>query len=203
MTTPAVPPAVLRNRRLQLLLVAALFFGPFALAFYFYYGGATPARGRTNHGELIEPARPLPASGLVSAPGAPAAEELLRSKWSLATVSDGRCETACRKALGDARAVRLALGPDGERVRRVLIVAAPCCTLPLPQEEPADRALATGWTEGNAGRALLELFPGKDVPGALYLVDPRGNLLMRYAPGADPKGLLKDLERLLRLSQIG
>ena len=36
-----------------------------------------------------------------------------------------------------------------------------------------------------------------------YLVDPLGNLMMRYDTNADFKGILKDLERLLKYSWVG
>jgi hypothetical protein len=42
-----------------------------------------------------------------------------------------------------------------------------------------------------------------EVPGRVYLVDPIGNLVLSYAPDADPSGMRKDLARLLRLSQVG
>ncbi len=51
------------------------------------------------------------------------------------------------------------------------------------------------------------MFPKYGAPVAdarrVYLVDPLGNLLMSYVPGAPPEGMIKDLERLLRLSHIG
>jgi hypothetical protein len=37
----------------------------------------------------------------------------------------------------------------------------------------------------------------------VYLVDPNGNVMMRWRAEDDPKGMLRDLERLLRASQIG
>jgi cytochrome oxidase Cu insertion factor (SCO1/SenC/PrrC family) len=37
----------------------------------------------------------------------------------------------------------------------------------------------------------------------VYLVDPNGNVMMRWDAAQDPKGMLRDLERLLRASQIG
>ena len=63
MTTPD-PAAVHRGRR-QLVALAALFFVPLAVAFWLYYGadGWRPGGG-TNKGELIDPARPLPAVSL-------------------------------------------------------------------------------------------------------------------------------------------
>jgi len=38
---------------------------------------------------------------------------------------------------------------------------------------------------------------------AIYLVDPLGNLMMRFPPDLEPKSLLKDLKHLLKVSRIG
>jgi hypothetical protein len=40
-------------------------------------------------------------------------------------------------------------------------------------------------------------------PGTLYLIDPLGNIMMYYPQNIAPKGILKDLEHLLKVSQIG
>jgi len=37
----------------------------------------------------------------------------------------------------------------------------------------------------------------------VYIIDPLGNLMMYYPPGADPGGMLKDLKKLLKYSKIG
>ena len=42
---------------------------------------------------------------------------------------------------------------------------------------------------------------GGDPQSELYLVDPRGFLVLRYAAGFDPRDLQADLERLLRISE--
>jgi hypothetical protein len=34
-------------------------------------------------------------------------------------------------------------------------------------------------------------------------VDPLGNLMMRFPLDEDPKGMLEDIKKLLRLSRIG
>ena len=52
------PAEIARGRR-TLLGLAALFFVPLAIAFYLYYAGGWRPAGSTNHGELIDPARPL------------------------------------------------------------------------------------------------------------------------------------------------
>jgi len=57
-----------------------------------------------------------------------------------------------------------------------------------------------------AVRAQFEQAVPKDAEhraGWVYIVDPIGNIMMRYAPGFAGPGLVKDLERLLRVSQVG
>lgn len=44
---------------------------------------------------------------------------------------------------------------------------------------------------------------GEMPSGTVIVVDPEGRAMMRYAPGADLKGMRADLERLLKFSWIG
>ena len=37
----------------------------------------------------------------------------------------------------------------------------------------------------------------------IYLVDPLGNLMLRFPKDADPNRMKKDIERLLKTSRIG
>ena len=39
--------------------------------------------------------------------------------------------------------------------------------------------------------------------GYVYLVDPNGNLMMKYNHMATSRGLLKDIKKLLKISNIG
>ena len=55
-----LPPAALRRQRLLLVLLALIFFGPVGLSFWMYYGAHYQTAKRVAHGELLEPARPLP-----------------------------------------------------------------------------------------------------------------------------------------------
>jgi cytochrome oxidase Cu insertion factor (SCO1/SenC/PrrC family) len=200
---PPAPPAVVLRRRAQVVLIALLFLGPLALSFWAYYGLAYRPPGRTNHGELIEPARPLPDAILATGPGASTTTAaLLRGHWSLVTIAAGACERACRDALAASGTARLALGGDLRRVQRVLLIAAPCCA---PGIAP-DPELGAGWLAGTDGQRLAAEFPGGasgDRAGWVYVVDPHGNLLMRYPPGEAGQGMLRDLEQLLTRSHIG
>ena len=204
--SPSSADAARRGRR-TLLLVAALFLIPLLVAFALYYGGVgfRPV-GATQKGELIDPARPLPAVALPTADGGTTPSGFLRDKWTMLYVGDGRCDERCRAALYLTRQTRIALNKDAGRVQRVLLVTAHCCDREFLAREHEDLLVAT---LGGAGtEALLAPFPtyaGATVSeaGRIYLVDPLGNLLMSYAAGAPDRALLDDLRKLLRLSHIG
>lgn len=189
------------RRRSQLWLLIVLFFAPLAVAFLLYYGtsGWRPA-GSTNHGQLINPPRPLPQLALTSSAGASLDSGLWRGKWTLVYIGDGQCDTVCRDALFLTRQTRLALGDDMTRVQRVFMVTANCCDRTYLQTEHPD--LTEIRADDAAGQQLLAAFPAPD-GGHIYVVDPLGNLMMSHAPDAHSRGLLEDLKKLLKLSHIG
>ena len=200
------PNAVRRGRR-QLVLLAALFFVPLAVAFWMYYGptGWRPS-GDASKGDLIDPARPLAALALTTADGTPTQPDFLRGKWSMVYVGDGLCDDRCRKALYLTRQSRIALNKDMDRVQRVFLVTGRCCDRGFLAQEHPDLVVAR--VDDDASAALLEPFPTYGgVPladaGRIFIVDPLGNLLMSYAPTAPDKALLTDMKKLLRLSHIG
>ncbi len=193
-----------RRSRASLIGLAALFFVPLALSFYLYYGTGWRPTGGAHHGELIDPARPLPRVELATAAGTPAGADFLRGDWHLVYVGSGDCPEPCRSSLVKARQVRLALDKDVNRVSRVFLYSGELGAREYLSAEHPD--LASASIDSPAGEALLAAFPAGLAPrtsGRLYLVDPLGNLFMSYSPDAPPRAVLDDLERLLRLSHIG
>ena len=127
MSRPQVQDPVRRGRR-QLLAVAAIFFVPLFIAFWLYFGADhwRPA-GATNQGEIIDPARPLPAVSLEKSDGTQTGEQFLRGKWSMLYIGSGACGPECRKALFLTRQSRIALNKDMDRLQRVFLVTQRCC----------------------------------------------------------------------------
>jgi cytochrome oxidase Cu insertion factor (SCO1/SenC/PrrC family) len=195
-----------RPKRGTLLLLALLFFTPLLLAFAIYYGSAWRPTGRTNHGVLIEPARTLPPIALpqiaASSGGDPlAAADVLTGKWSLVYVGSGDCDAGCRDTLYFMRQTHLGLANLISRVQRVFLVTSGCCDRDyLAREQPN---LITLNADGAAGSSLLAQFPAERRDSTIFVVDPRGNLMLRYDAHEDPKGLRNDLKKLLALSHIG
>jgi hypothetical protein len=198
--------AALRARNLRTLgLLAALFLMPLALAFFTYYGSSWRPGRTVNHGLLISPARALSPVSLPQVLPAPAgagqAPVLFRERWSLVYVGSGACEADCRDALFVMRAARLALNNDMTRVAQVFLVTADCCAREfLTHEHPGVRVLDA---QGAAAEPLLRAFGATDRAHTLFVVDPLGNLMMRYDSRRNPRGLLDDLKKLLSLSHIG
>jgi cytochrome oxidase Cu insertion factor (SCO1/SenC/PrrC family) len=194
--------AALRARNLRTLaLLAALFLVPLLLAFCTYYGSSWRPGGSVANGVLIQPPRPLPQAVLASLGGAAATDSLFRDKWSLVYVGDGACTAACRETLWTMRQTRLALNNDMTRVARVFLVSGGCCAREfLASEHPGLQVLDA---QGPQAAALLAQFPAAEHEHTLFIVDPLGNLMMSYDTRQNPRGLLEDLKKLLRLSHIG
>lgn len=183
------------ERRLtSLWLLVALTVAP-VLASYVAYYFWQPSR-QVNYGELLEP-RPLPDSKLTLADGTPFHWRQLKGKWVLAIVDSGGCDAYCRQKLVYLRQVRLAQGKEMERIERAWLITD------AAKPEAALLAEHQGtWLIRAAGSDILKLFPvAGSVADHIYVVDPPGNLMMRYPRDADPRRMLKDVARLLRHSK--
>jgi cytochrome oxidase Cu insertion factor (SCO1/SenC/PrrC family) len=184
-----------RGRR-TLLLLALLALAPIVASYAAYYL-FTPAK-RVNYGELLEPLLAASANG-VRPDGQPFTLSDLRGKWVLVIVGGSECGDACRRALYATRQARTIQGRDQDRVARVWLQPAGA-PLPVPEllaEHPG--LIAARVDPGEIAR--LPIDPRETL--GILLLDPRGNLVLRYAAAPDIKGLAKDLERLLSASYIG
>lgn len=196
-----------KRSRTKFLLLALLFFGPVIFAWWAYYfsDGWRPV-GQTEHGDLVHPALPLPAFSLPGTGGQATALSDLKGKWTLLYVDGWDCDTSCVDALYHTRQVRLALGKELDRIQRLFLVNGPCCELRELSAEHPDLRIA--WLDGPDAGLVAGALPtyGATEPlqaGRVYVIDPLGNLVMSYAPGFEPKGLLSDMKKLLKLSHIG
>jgi len=197
----AIDPTM-RKRNLRTVgLLAAIFFLPLIASFYMYYGSEWRPVASTEHGELYRPARPLPQAELRDSKGQVAPVNVFGEKWALVYVGGGACDDVCKSSLYFMRQTRLSLNNEMTRLNRVFLATAACCDNEfLDREHPG---LLTLDASGPEAASLIAAFPAADRERSLYIVDPLGNLVMRYDTRDTPKGLLDDLKKLLKLSHIG
>ena len=184
-----------RPSRLSLWLIVALTAAPVAASYFLFY--FWPPERTVNYGELIEP-RPLPDAPLATAGGAPFRVSQLKGKWVLVSVDGGRCEAHCERKLLYMRQLRLTQGKNMDRIERLWLVS----------DDVPPRGAAALDEEGTrvvrAGAELVKAFPAPNSSSDhLYLVDPLGNLMMRFPRDPEPRLMIKDLARLLKASQVG
>lgn len=188
--------AVQPQSRRTLWLVAAVCIAPFVASFVAYY--FYQPEGRVNYGELMAD-RQLPAAAMQLTDGGPFAWSQLRGKWLFVTVDDATCSAYCEKKLWQIRQVRKTQGKYPERIERVWLITG--------GGQPSDRlrtAYEGTWMVNAAGSAVLDALPHAGaLTDHIYLVDPLGNLVLRYPRDANPSRMKKDLERLLKVSRIG
>lgn len=194
----------LNPARRMILLVTGLLVMPFVVAFGLYWFEWRPAI-LGNHGELIQPPQALPKLGLMQPDGRPFPVSMLREKWTLVFVSQGPCDARCQQDLQQMRQVQVALNKEMGRLHRVLLsnslaelAADP--SLPELRKRYPDLLFAVPDTSKD-GEIWRRSFG--DAKHRFYVIDPLGNLIMRYPENLDMQGMRKDLERLLKYSWVG
>ena len=202
--------ALVRRGRLKLLAILAIFIVPFGIAAVMhqqYREGNNTLEVATN-GELVWPAVPLNDFSLSEARGERRAVNLdwMKDRWTLVYPAPGECDEVCRQNTYHMRQIHVSLGKEAHRVQRLLVTEQPAMVesylgseypkLMLSSGSSTDIKSLTGQLE-----AATSALPAQN--DSMYLVDPHGNIMMRFSPDQDPKGILKDIKRALKASRIG
>lgn len=184
-----------------MLLLVIIGAAPIVVSYFTYYV-IKPAGGSTSYGTLVEPQRPIPDSLVVTGEdGKPLKLATLRGRWLMISVDSSSCDKACVTKLYFMRQIRAAQGPERERVVEVWLrtdadkVANVIQTAyPDTSMLVADPAQVSAW---------LPTETGTKVTDHIYLVDPNGNLMMRFPKDPNPSKIKGDVTRLLKWSSIG
>lgn len=201
------------NRK-TLLLTAAVFILPVAIAFTLLKTGWYSSAGTSNRGMLIDPPIVFDELTLRDANQQILAVEQFRKKWWIMYVMPAECDAACKNSLYLMRQTHQALGPEQSRVAELIVIPHDISAEQahwLQQEFPAairtttdadalDQTLQKAMTDGTRA----------STSGHLFLVDTMGAIFMHYPAYADEqesilkgRDLLKDLQRVLKISKIG
>ncbi|MGS0540779.1 hypothetical protein ACQEPV_020705 [Xanthomonas oryzae pv. oryzicola] len=187
-STSATPQSVKRGRRM-LIALAALFFGSMLLAGVLRFSGWQPASMR-NNGALLQPPADLRALAPVRANGQPYAWAPSERIWRIAVAPPAGCTQQCMTLAAELDKVWQLLGHRADKVDVLWIGAPPAGLPPMPE-------LRVLRDDARLRQALPRSADAAGVP--VYVIDPNGFVILRYAPGFDPAGLRSDLVKLLKL----
>ena len=174
--------------RLMLVGIAVLFAIPLAAAFLLRAGGWQPQR-TIQSGILVQPPHDVSAAPVALSDGARYAWQDPQYRWTLVMLPGTNCAQNCRTRLDEVLRMRITLGRNAERLRVLYLGPA------LPQDFLAARSpFAAG---GDESGAFAFARPAGTDTLALALVDPRGQLMLRYADGYSAQGLRSDIMKII------
>ena len=177
--------------RLQLLLIIGVVLGPMLLASAMYRFGFWVPESRNYDGVLIANGQDRAAIGV----SATAPER----RWELLVTAPQGCEAQCQQLVYLARQINIGLAREAARAGHALASATAL-------DEAYEQRLRREYPQLQRhalDAAVYTRNPEAPATPQLWIVDPHGNLVLRYDVGADGKAILDDLKYLLKISQIG
>ncbi len=179
--------------RWVLLGMVVFFAAPIVIVLLMHYFNVRPTGA--SHGILVSEAKPLrlPASAQLDQ------TKLWQDKWNLVYVVE-RCDLDCQNKIAEMRQIHASLEKDIPRVQRVLITAE-SNDASIQQKYPDLVMINDAQTYRQTWQQIAEFTQSTQI--STYLVDPYGNLAMRFPPDLAAKYIRKDLVRLLKYSWAG
>jgi len=183
-----------RSPRVLLVIIAAMFLLPLLLAWLMYTGAIDYKPGSTrNYGQLVTP--PLPISWDEIEGG-----EAFREHWVILHAVPDPCTDECVSQITNLRQIHRASGRQQSRILIALLLEEPIAAdfSAMLKETYPEFQLVTD-PSSDLQNSMQQVSASN---GAVYLVDPLGNIMMAYPGGDDPNHLKQDLKRLLTWSKL-
>lgn len=184
--------------------VVIAFIAPVALAYIMYF--FVDVKSFVNRGEILNPIVHISDFKLKAETGEIIPEGELTFKWRIISFVGKNCDSQCEKRLFDTRQIHTSLGKNQHRLIRMFI-----------HLEPAGDALSKLIAETHS--SVVHVYGDKktitsvlgnnirDDAGIInnetFIMDPMGNVMMRFTQDQPNKDFLFDLKKLLKASQIG
>lgn len=180
--------------------VVLAFVAPVVLAYVMFFFGNVSSF--TNKGEILSPVIDITALKLRDDKGVLLSEKELRYKWRLISFVGSDCDKACNSRLYDSRQLHKTLGKNQRRVLRMIVHLQ-------PPGEVLDKLIAKEYANainvyGDEKTISAALGESSEISeNEIYIMDPMGNIMMRFTQDQPTKDIKKDLGKLLKASQIG
>jgi hypothetical protein len=182
-----------QKNRLTLVGLVVLFLTPVVVAIVLNSNLVHFVPDKTrNYGELVQPVVAITDALPPIEPNA------LRERWWLVYLDQADCPSECQSRLRTLHQLHLALGKEFDRIGITFIPSKAIEGLNLPPDVVHAAPPSPAW------RAAIHRALGPNPrDGSLLVLDPLGNLMMRYPPNYNPSGVRRDLQILMKWSPLG
>ena len=184
--------------------VVLAFIAPVALAYIMFF--FVEVKSFVNHGEILNPIVHISDFELKNETDEVIPQQELTFKWRMISFLGKDCDQRCEKRLFDTRQIHTLLGKNQHRLFRMFV-----------HLEPAGEALSKLMAEThpnvihvNGDKKIIINVLGNNIRddagisnNETYIMDPMGNVMMRFTQDQPNKEFLYDLKKLLKASQIG
>jgi len=187
----------------MLWLLILTFIAPIGAAYWLYNVGGT--ENTVNKGEFVKAGVQLLDMGLTTLDGKAAVEKDLYGHWHMMVFMGADCGKVCEETIYTVRQIKTSLHKESPRFVNVLIHFDKNINADFKEKIKthyanfdryfADKEIfnkALGVTDGD----LTD-------KGIVYIVDPIGNVILKYNKDKTAKDIISDIKRLLKASQIG
>lgn len=184
--------------------VVIAFIAPVVLAYIMFF--FVDVKSFVNHGEILNPIVHIASFKLKDDDNEIIPQDELTYKWRLISFLGKDCNEQCETRLYDTRQIHTLLAKDQHRLMRMFVHLEPAGdSLNKLIEQTHPNVIHVN---GDADTIIDALGANvREAAGIMnnetYIMDPMGNVMMRFTQDQPNKEFLYDLKKLLKASQIG
>lgn len=183
--------------------VVIAFVAPVVAAYALFFLGITPP-AYSNKGELLDPIIDVESFALSDdSNNVLGRKAITEHKWHMMYFVGSSCDDACNQSLYNMRQINIAAGKYANRLQRLLVhLEAPAEEFQALVAKEYPQARHVNANAETIAAALQEVGP-QFRANEIYIMDPLGNIMLRYTQEQSYKDILHDLKKLFKVSQIG
>ena len=204
--TPAVNNPIANSKRnpYTVWFVVIAFIAPVVLAYIMFF--FVDVKSFVNHGEILKPIVHIASFKLKDENNELIPQDDLTYKWRLISFVGKDCDEPCETRLFDTRQIHTLLAKNQHRLMRMFVHLEPAgdSLIKLIEQTHPNVIHVNGDADTIIDALGANVREGAGIMNnETYIMDPMGNVMMRFTQDQPNKEFLYDLKKLLKASQIG
>ncbi|MDH5391772.1 MAG: SCO family protein [Gammaproteobacteria bacterium] len=187
----------------MLWLLIFTFIAPIAAAYWLYNVGGT--ENTVNRGEFINPVVQLLDMQLQTVGGEVATEKQLYGHWHMMFFMNADCDKKCEETIYTMRQIKTSLHKESPRFVNLLIHFDKNISDEFRAKIESHYANFDRYIGDKEVFNRMLGYSGEELANKniIFMVDPIGNVILKYSRDKTAKDIISDIKRLLKASQIG